>query len=119
MPITVVGKIGERWHKWGAAEGAFGPPLGPEEEVPGHNGRRQRFKRGEIAWTPTGDFTVSVYRLRNLACFEWFTSKLEFGYDILYNGVGQGVRDATIKSEDASPHFWTRLQGFGEYTFIL
>ena len=84
-----------------------------------------RIKRGETAWTPTGDFTVSVYLLRNVACFEWSKIRLEFGYDIIntrsgdQTGMGLGLVDDTISSSDDAPHFWTRLQGFGEYAIIL
>src|SRR5262245_15484367 len=122
MQFPVEGKIGDRWRAWGAADGAFGPPLGPEEDVPSRNGRRQRFERGEIAWSPDQDMTVSVYRLRNEACFEWSTSQFEydyFRYDILYNGVGQGQASMQIRFSGGAPHIWTRLQGFGEYAFIV
>jgi tetratricopeptide (TPR) repeat protein len=128
MPFTVEGKIGERWRRLGAAEGAFGPPLGPEENVSGRNGRRQRFERGEIAWSPDQDMTVSVYRLRNEACLEWspihipedspVSQFLHYNYDILYNGVKQGHDVMGLKLSGV-PRIWTRLQGFGEYAFIV
>ncbi|WP_433444260.1 hypothetical protein [Nonomuraea sp. CA-141351] len=38
--------------------------LGPEEDVPGRTGRRQRFDRGEIAWSPDQDMVTSVFNLR-------------------------------------------------------
>jgi len=59
MPFDVFGKIGDRWRSWNAENGPFGNPLGPEENVPGRNGSRQRFEYGEIAWSPDQDMVVS------------------------------------------------------------
>jgi hypothetical protein len=117
--FVVGGKIGAQWHARGATGGPFGPPMGPEEDVPGRNGRRQRFERGEIGWSPDQDMTVSVYRLRNEACFEWSTSRFHydyFRYDVTYNGVGQGQANMQVRGPS---RIWTRLQGFGEYAFTV
>jgi uncharacterized protein with LGFP repeats len=120
--FTVGGKIADRWFEWGAAGGPFGFPIGPEEDVPGRNGRRQQFERGEIAWSPDQDMIVSVYRLRNEACFQWAKTGFDydyFRYDISYNGVPQGQAAMQVKFSSGVPHIWTRLQGFGEYAFIV
>lgn len=119
MSFAVDGRIGTRWRAWGAAKGAFGLPLGPEEDVPGRNGRRQRFERGEIAWSQDQDMVVSVYQLRNEACFEWEKTGFDydyFRYDISYNGIGQGHAATQLRG---TTHIWTRLQGFGEYAFTV
>ena len=115
--FVVGGNIAVRWHARAAAGGPFGRPTGPEEEVPGRNGRRQRFERGEIGWSPDQDMVVSVYRLRNEACFEWSTTRFHydyFRYDVAYNGVGQGQANMQMRGR---ARIWTRLQGFGEYAF--
>ncbi|WP_283135762.1 hypothetical protein [Rhizohabitans arisaemae] len=123
--FSVDGKIGNRWRSWGAADGPFGKATGPEEDVPGRNGRRQRFENGEIAWSPDQDMVVSGFRLRNDACFEW--SKTGFGYDhhrcdITFNGASQGQSGLQLRPIDANQsmlQIWTRLQGFGEYGFTV
>src|ERR1700722_8695110 len=70
MP-DVVGLIGTRWRTWGGADGPFGNPLGPEEDVPGSNGRRQQFERGEIVWSADQAMVVSAFRLYNEVFIEW------------------------------------------------
>jgi hypothetical protein len=119
MPVDFVigGEIGKRWRALGGADGPFGPALGPEEDVPGRNGRRQRFEGGEIAWSPDQGMTVSVYRLRNEACFEWSRTGFDydyFRYDISFNGVPQGQAATQLSG---TTQIWVRLQGFGEYAF--
>ena len=77
--FTVAGNIASRWNAYGAALGPFGRPTGPEHEVSGQNGRRQTFEFGEIAFSTDQQIVVSVFRLRNEACFEW--SPTQFEYD--------------------------------------
>lgn len=117
--FAVFGLIGDRWREFGAAEGPFGPPLGPEEDVPGTTGRRQRFERGEIAWSPDQDMVVSGYRLRNDATFVWSVPRFDHDYlryDIRHDGVGQG--QAAMKITGGT-RVDVRLQGFGEYEFVV
>jgi hypothetical protein len=112
------GRIGDRWREFGAAEGPFGRALGPEEDVPGTTGRRQRFERGEIAWSPDQDMVVSVYRLRNEAAFLWSVPRFDHDYaryDIRHDGVGQGQ---ALMKVTAGTRVDVRLQGFGEYEFV-
>ncbi|MCX4806937.1 hypothetical protein OG594_35855 [Streptomyces sp. NBC_01214] len=115
--FEVGGKIAERWRAWGGADGAFGRALGLEEDVPGRPGRRQQFERGEICWSPGQEMVVSVFRLRNEACFEWSRTRFDYKYyryDISHDGVAQGHIDLKYPGPEL---IWTRLQGFGEYTF--
>jgi uncharacterized protein with LGFP repeats len=46
--FQVIGEIRTHWRVRGAEKGPFGRPIGPEEDVPDRNGRRQRFEHGEI-----------------------------------------------------------------------
>ncbi|RKN55368.1 hypothetical protein D7193_11895 [Micromonospora costi] len=107
--------------------------MGSEDDVPGTNARRQQFERGEIAWSPTQDMVLSVFRLRNEARFDWSWPHVTydyFRYDIRYNGAGQGQARDQIRFEKPdvdegcpvwhrpNPHIWARLQGFGEYAFV-
>jgi hypothetical protein len=117
FPVT--GRIAQRWHSQRAADGPFGRALGPEEEVPGRNGRRQRFEHGEIAFSADQDMVVSVFRLRNEACFEWEPTGFRynyFRYDVIWNGIHQGQQARQLRGTTL---IWTRLQGFGEYAFIV
>ncbi|MEY8350900.1 hypothetical protein AALF16_21955 [Bacillus cereus] len=118
--FVVSGVIRGHWQSWGAASGPFGKPKGPEENVPGRNGSRQRFERGEIGWSGDHNIITSVYRLRNEACFEWISPLFEyeyFRYDVSYNGAGQGQAAMQVKS--TVNQIWTKLQGFGEYAFTI
>ncbi|MFJ5549434.1 hypothetical protein, partial [Streptomyces sp. NPDC093225] len=116
-------KIDVRWRSWGAAAGPFGGPTGPKEDVPGGTGLRQRFEHGEIASSPDQDMVVSVFRLRNEACFEWSRPHFEhdyFRYDISYDQVSQGQAAMQHRSrERGRVRIWARLQGFGEYAFTV
>jgi hypothetical protein len=117
--FVVGGLIGGRWREVGAAGGPFGRPLGPEEDVPGRNGRRQRFEGGEIAWSPDQEMIVSVFRLRNEAFFEWSKTRFRyayFRYDVSFDGVRQGQAQMHYRG---LVQIWTRLQGFGEYAFTV
>jgi uncharacterized protein with LGFP repeats len=94
--IAVTGKIAERWMTWGGADGPFGPPVAAEEFIPGHAGSRQRFQRGEIAWSPNEQCLTSVYALRTDACFEWSRPGFDydyFRYNINKDDVGLGQAD--------------------------
>ena len=117
FPVT--GRIAQRWHSQRSADGPFGRPLAPEEEVPGRNGRRQRFEHGEIAFSPDQDMVVSVFRLRNEACFQWEPTGFRynyFRYDVIWNGIHQGQQNRQLRGVTL---IWTRLQGFGEYAFVV
>ena len=125
--VALTGRIAERWLWWGGAGGPFGPAVASEEMVPGHSGVRQRFERGEIAWSPEQDMLTSVFLLRNEACLEWSRPGMDFDYfryDVEFNGAGQGQAAAKIRfGDEAYPdqaqYIWTRLQGLGEYTFVV
>jgi hypothetical protein len=117
--FTVTGDIASRWEAYGAAAGPFGRPIGPEHPIPGRAGVRQTFQFGEIAFSPDQDMLVSVYRLRNEACFEWSLTRFEYDfyrYDIAFNGVPQGQ---AARKHSGVLQAWVRLQGFGEYAFIV
>lgn len=121
MPDTfdVSGGIASRWLSYGGANGPFGRPTRPEHTIPDRNGRRQTFEMGEIAECPDQDMVVSVFRLRNEACFDWVPTGFDydyFRYDIAFNGVGQGQAAMQLRG---TTRVWTRLQGFGEYAFIV
>lgn len=121
---AATGRITDRWLWWGGAGGPFGPPVGDEEGVPGRAGRRQRFERGEIAWSPDQDMITSVFLLRNEACFEWSRPRFDldyYRYDIERDGVGLGQAALQVRFEgdpEDEQYVWARLQGFGEYTFV-
>lgn len=126
-PFAVGGLIGQRWQARGGAGGPFGAATGPEEDVPGHRGRRQTFERGEIAWCPDEDMLVSVFRIWNEACFEWSRPRFDhdyFRYDIAFKATGQ---DAWVPQGQAAAQLrvegqqllWMRVQGFGEYAFTI
>ncbi|MFA7754125.1 hypothetical protein V5F01_10780 [Streptomyces sp. NRRL B-2790] len=116
-------KIDIRWRSWGAADGPFGQPIGPKEDTPGRNGVHQLFERGEITSSIDEDMVVSVFRLRNEACFEWSRPHFAhdyFGYDITYNDVPQGQAATQFRSHKRGRiRRWVRLQGFGDYGFTV
>ncbi|MFI7048913.1 LGFP repeat-containing protein, partial [Streptosporangium sandarakinum] len=121
--FLVGGAIETRWKVWGAAEGPFGKAVGPEEDVPGRNGRRQAFERGEIVWSADQEMVLSAFRLRDEVCFEF--SKTRFTYDhyrmnYFFNGVPQGQNESTTSNSDGqSPTIihWVGVQGYGEFAF--
>jgi hypothetical protein len=131
--FTVSGRIAERWMWWGGPGGPFGRPVAAEETVPGRPGARQRFERGEIAWSPEQDLLTSVYRLRNEACLEWSRPGVDhdaFQFNVVIfdeltpDGAGQGQDAVSISFEEDMPpedelFVWTRLQGFGRYEFVV
>lgn len=117
FPVT--GNLASRWQAYGAADGPFGRPTGPEHPIPGRSGVRQTFEFGEIAFSPDQEMVISVFRLRNEVCFEWSPTRFEYDfyrYDIAFNGVPQG--QAAMKHSGVL-RVWVRLQGFGEYAFIV
>ncbi|MFE7182230.1 LGFP repeat-containing protein, partial [Streptomyces erythrochromogenes] len=97
--------------------------MGAKEETPGRNAIRQRFEHGEIASSIDEDIVVSVFRLRNEACFEWSRPHFDhdyFRYDVTYNSVPQGQAAVQFRSEERGRvRTWVRLQGFGEYGFTV
>ena len=118
--FLVTGNIANRWQAYGAAFGPFGHPVGPEHALPGRAGVRQTFEFGEIAFSPDQEMVVSVFHLRHEVCFEWSPTRFEYQfyrYDIAYNGVSQG--QATDLKHSGALRRWVRLQGFGEYSFIV
>ena len=123
--FAVTGRIADRWLWWGSAGGPFGEPLGPEESVPGRPGMRQRFARGDIAWSPDQDMITSVFLLRNEACFEWSRPHFDvdyYRYDIERDGAGLGQAAFQVRFEgdpEDEQYIWARLQGFGLYTFVV
>jgi hypothetical protein len=124
--FAVTDHIAERWNWWGGPGGPFGQPVAAQETVAGRNGVRQRFERGEIAWSPDQDMITSVYLLRNEACLEWSRPSSDFDsfrYNVACDGVPQGQDDTAISFNDVDPEgelfTWTRLQGFGEFSFVV
>lgn len=119
MPNTFVvdGAIGARWRAWSAGVGPFGAAIGAAEAIAG--GRRQRFEWGEITESPAQALVVSVFRIRNMAWLHWTTTRgdIEFNrYDIRYDGVTQDQSQAEVRGTD---HIVTRLQGGGEWEFVV
>ena len=119
------GSIEARWAEWNRAAGAFGPALGPAADVPGRNGLRQSFQRGEIATSPDEGMVVSAFRLWDQAFFEWSIPPGggdSFRFDVLFRPIGQDAWD--IQGFDqyeldvhGEPLVTLRLQGFGDYQF--
>ncbi len=127
MGLEVSGDIALRWAEWNSAAGAFGPAIGPEQDVPGHPGRRQAFRRGEIAVSPEQGLVVSVYRLWNDALFEWSVpagGADHFRYDVDFRAAGQdawvpqGFGRYELRVE-GQQQLWARLRGFGDYAFTI
>ena len=64
------------------------------------------------------------FGLHNLACFEWSNppdAYDHFNYDVSYNGASQGqaVMDISLAAGWTTHRVWTKLQGFGDYDFIV
>ena len=123
--VAVVGRIADRWLWWGGASGPFGRALKAEQDVPGHAGKLQSFERGQIAWTADQEMLTSVYLLGNEACFEWSRPRDDVDYyrlDVERDGVGLGAAAAQVRIEgdpEDELYRWSRLQGFGHYTFVV
>ncbi|GAA0402254.1 hypothetical protein GCM10009530_62720 [Microbispora corallina] len=128
-PIRPQGDIGAKWFDMGSRSGPLGCATGPEEDIPGHRGKRQNFERGQIVWSPEqGEhMAVAAYLLGNRVSVDWGPST-PYTYDFWQvrwdrDGVnlGQDERDARRMSPaDGDLGRWTaRLQGFGEYGFTV
>lgn len=119
--FPVGGLIGVRWREWGSADGPFGRALSGEDPVPGSGAKRQRFERGEMVWAPEQDMLVSVFRLRNLACFSWSRPHFEhdhFRINSWFDGQPQGLNNTSIKTTAPHAlHMWLGLQERGDYGF--
>jgi tetratricopeptide (TPR) repeat protein len=120
--FSVSGRIGDRWRATGAERGPLGRPIGPEADAEGR-GRRQTFEHGEICWSEHQKAIVTAYRLWKDAVFEWaIVEQYTYEYfrmDVAFDGRGQGQAHFAIHGRPDRGRRRIRLQGYGEYAFIV
>ncbi|WP_214323064.1 LGFP repeat-containing protein [Nonomuraea sediminis] len=122
--ITPIGLIHDRWDLLDGKDGPLGCATGPEQDVPGRNGKRQDFEHGQIAWSPDQgkDLTVAAYQLGKSAVVE-FGPANPFSYDhflVRWDRDGQnlGQESARFVTPTTGSHR-VNPDKSGDYVFVV
>ncbi|MGW0520324.1 hypothetical protein [Crossiella sp. NPDC003009] len=123
--VPVAGKIAQRWAALRGEHGSLGCATGAEQAVPGRNGRRQAFERGEIATSPDHgpDMVVAAYARGAEVVVDWGVmdgpEHRTWRIHWTHNGAYAG-NDGLIFRDPRSGTFSTVVgQGAGRYEFAV
>ncbi|GAA2832113.1 hypothetical protein [Crossiella cryophila] len=123
FPVT--GKIAQRWTALRGEHGGLGCPTAAEGGIPGRNGRKQVFERGEIATSPDHgpDMVVAAYLRGAEVVIDWGVmdgpEHRSWRLNWTHNGAFAG-NDGFLFRDPRSGTFSTVLgQGHGRYEFTV